>query len=275
MRPQAAPAHRHGKIDAAEAQAAHVAGPQAGVFREAEAEHSSPGQRCHRGHVGVIGVEDGGPVRGQALDGLRLGLRDRLDGAQALHVVRPNVHHDGDFWPRDLAQAADLPEAEHTGLEHGAFVPVRELEQGHREANLVVEVGLALEHRVLRGQQRGHQLLRRRLADAARYHDRLDVETGAPVSAKFPQSRLRVPHQEYGDSGRRFDRTVDQHAGGAGLDRRRHEVVAVAGLGLQSHEKLAKLDLARVVADAGEGTQVSGTLAEELGGQGRADFGQP
>ena len=142
-------------------------------------------------------------------------------------------------------------------------------QQGQRQAPLVVEAALRLEHRAERAQHRGHHLLGRGLAVGAR-HRRHRHREARPVIRGQPSERARgVVHQDRRHRGRQIVRqVVDDQARRATRGRVAQEAVAVAIRPLDGEEGLPDAQVAAVDADAGDGhTEV----ARHEGALGSAD----
>ncbi len=145
--------------------------------------------RSHCGYGGIVSVENGDAVPGERIDQLSLGRRDGAHRSQALQMYRPDIGDDADLGARDPAQQVDLAGAVHRHLKDGALVLRLEPEKGERQADLSVEVGLALQDAPARAQDGGDELLAGGLAHAAGDTHDADVMAGPPVSRQPLQCR--------------------------------------------------------------------------------------
>ena len=152
----------------------------AGGRRQPIQKHLRLCRLCHRTHPFVLSVQDRHPTRGQGAWQLALGLRNPLEAPHALQVHRTYVRHNPNAGTRDLAQQRDLARSIGAHFQNHSLVPFVEIEQGQRQADLVVIVALALEHPVALGQHRGDQFLGRRLAHAPRDPNHPRREPGPP-----------------------------------------------------------------------------------------------
>ena len=123
--------------------------------------------------VGLARGDDRRPAGRQALDQLRLRLRDALDRPEELEVNRADTRHDADVGSRDLAQLRDLTEAPHAHLDDRDLGVLLEPAQGQREPDLVVLTSLGDHRGDVRRAEGAEDVLRRRLRRRAGDRDHL------------------------------------------------------------------------------------------------------
>ena len=165
-------------------------------------------------------------------------------------------------------QFADLLQAITGQLQHGDLVLRLQPAQGDRKPVAVVIVAIVAKDGMALGQNRRRDFFRRRLAAGTgdAYHTRLQLvqDKARPIQ----QSLAAVLHDHAGDAiGVQIERTLAQHACGSLASSIQHVIVAVALVGDDGQEKLARLrrrgnrlaEQARVVAEIGKG--VSENLA--------------
>ena len=122
---------------------------------------------------------------------------------------------------------------------------IRRFEQHQRKADLAVQVALALQHRVLRREHAGDELLRCRLADAARDADHLEPRPrGAALSCQLLQRRQSIGQNVLHDG--RIDRAFDNCARRPAPRCLGHELVAVHALALERDEEIAATGFAGI-----------------------------
>ena len=91
--------------------------------------------------AGVVGVEDGGPVRPQAGDDLRLGRGDSLDGAEAAHVGVADHEDSGRVQGGDVGEVGDVARSGGSHLQDEVAGGLVGLQHGQRQTDLIVEAG--------------------------------------------------------------------------------------------------------------------------------------
>ena len=129
---------------------------------------------------------------------LRLGARDALERAHLLEVDRPDVRDHADVRLADRRQLGDLAEAAHRQLEHEHLGARRRREQLERQPDLGVEVRAARRDGAVRRDQRGDQVLRRRLADRAGDGDHVRGELAPPGARERAERRDGMLGGEHG-----------------------------------------------------------------------------
>ena len=179
--------------------AADLVGPQIARLVEAVGEHAGRRAARHRAHQRIIGVQDRDAARisrGQRLHQLGFGLRDPLDGTQALQVRRADIGDDADARLGQTAQARDLAEIVHAHLEHDALDLRRQLQQRQRQADLVVQIAFVALRGVALFQHIRHDLLGGRLADAAGDTNRHGGHPLAPGGRQLLETAQAIRHDE-------------------------------------------------------------------------------
>ena len=230
---------------------AHVGHPvgRAGGGR-AEPADPRPGAGGHRGHVGVVGVEDRDPVGRQRLDQLALGLGDRVERAELAGVGPADVEHRADPRRGDVAQLGDVADAAGRHLQHQ--VPGRLVgpQHGQRQAELVVEGADGGDGGAQPVDHLGGEVLGRGLA---RRPGDPDDGRGRQPAQHLPRERAEGDGHVGGDDHRHVvhvgDRPVGEHRDRARLGRDGGEVTAVHPLARQRGEQRARHRLARVDHD--------------------------
>jgi hypothetical protein len=197
-------------------------------------------------HARVVAVEDRHAALGQALQDLGLGRRDVVHRGEELQVHRRHHGDHGHVGPGDAGQRAQLAGRGHPQLQDGGRVLRPEPEQHQREAVLVVEVPLGLEHRSPRAEERGGHLLGGGLSrGAGDAHDR-DVGLRPRVAREIGQAARGLGHADQAQARRRLDVAMDERSQGTAGSGLRHEVVAVEARAGDGHEELSRLHPARV-----------------------------
>ena len=130
-------------------------------------------------------------------------------------------------------------------------VPGAAREQLQRQPDLGVEVRAAGGDRAVRRDQRGDQVLRRRLADRAGDRDHVRAERAPPAAGERAERLQRPLGREHrAAAGRRGGlarpRRRREHAPGPGAQRAGGEPPAVHALAGQRDEQVTRLDRARV-----------------------------
>ena len=240
-----------GAGDALDAVLGHVGDPDAAALMPA-AQHRLEGQR-QTGQQLVVAVQHGKAARLQILEDLALGLQDALPGAaQVFDMGVAHVGDNGHGGPYHLAQIADLAEVVHAGLNDGGLMLRREVQQRHRRADGVVEVGLGLQRGKPLAQHGGDHLLGGGLSGAAG-----DLHHGNIKLRPIPR-RQRL--QRFQRVGHLNVELVFQQGGGlfrcqaacrAALQRRVQIVVAVEPFAHQRDEQRPVGDTAAVGGDLG------------------------
>ena len=171
-------------------QAVELDGADAHVAGDAERDHVSTGSGAHRRDTFVVGVEHGRPVGRQRFDQLTLGPSDAVDPADQFGVGVTDDGDHPDVRSGDLAELADVAEAAHAHLEDQHLGVVGGVQDRDRQSLFVVEAALVGGRAPARAAGCGHQVLGRRLADAAGDPDDPRVESG-PRPLRECQQGLR------------------------------------------------------------------------------------
>ena len=200
---------------------------------------------------GVVAVQDRDASGAEALEDLRLGVRDGVERREELEVHRRHQRDDGRVRPRDARQRAELARRRHAELEHGEAVLGREAQQRQGQAVLVVEVPLRLEHGPARPQQaRGHLLGGRLAGGAGDGRDRDGGRRAHRGGEAGQRARGVVDPQER--QARAVDVPVHDRRGGAALPGLREELVPVEVRSRDGHEQRPGRERARVDGDGRE-----------------------
>ncbi len=248
------------------------------------------GARRHRGDERVVGVQHRDPVRGQRLDQLALGLRDRADRAELAQVRAPDVEHHPDPRRRDRGEPRDVPGAAGGELQHEVAGAGVGAQRRPGQAELVVERPGRRDGGPERGEHRGEQVLGGGLAGAAgdpddrgrrqRPHcvpgergERGEDGGACPVVVALVQVGAGLAGHRRRDHGGRVDLAPGEHARGPGGHRRRRVGVPVDPLARQRDEQAAGRDRARVELDGGHPLLPGGAVQASTGDGG--DVGQP
>ena len=202
-------------------------------------QHVRSGVRRHRHHPFVVGVEHGGPRRGQRLHELALGDRHAVDPTDPFGVRVTDGGDHPDVGSGDVAQPGDLAEPAHPHLQHEHLGVVRRVEDRDREALLVVEAALVGRGPSCGGARRGDEVLRRRLAHAAG-----DAHDAGGRPAARPAGERHQRGRRVGDLDRRavtagVGRLTREERDRSSCERLTDEVVAVA-FGHDRHEQFAR-----------------------------------
>jgi len=169
-------------------------------------EHGAAGRATrHLADELVVAVEDRDPVGRERLDQLALRPRHAGDVADPLGVRTGDAGDDAHVRPTDRAEPRDLTEAAHAHLEdhHGGVVG--RVEDGGRQALVVVEASLVRPRRCGPGECGCGEILRARLADGAGDADDATrrVRASPPLAAPGAEAHQRV------------ERVVDEQRGPA------------------------------------------------------------
>ena len=163
----------------------------------------------------------------------------------------PDHRKDRDGRLCDTGKLRHLPEAGDPHLDYGDLMLRLDARDGHRHADLVVEIPLGLEHAVARAEHGGDHLLCGGLADAAgdAHHgqrERRAVGRGDPLNCL-----LHIVHQQHGP-GLTLRDALGQAAGRTFVKGRRDVIVAVHLLTPVGDEEVAGLHPAAVDHDTAE-----------------------
>lgn len=106
----------------------------------------------------------------------------------------PDVGDNGHVGLHDAAEILDLPEVIHAHLDHADLVVAVEPQKGEGQPNLIIEISLRLEDLEPLPQYRGHHILGRGLAHAARNGHKGDAELLLVMPGQIPQRLLGTAH---------------------------------------------------------------------------------
>jgi hypothetical protein len=98
------------------------------VLGDAEGQDGAVGERAHRDHRGVVGVEDGGAAACEPLHQFAFGFGDGSARAEVAEVGLADVEDDGDVRGDEFGErgdVADAARAEFQGEEPGGVVGAR------------------------------------------------------------------------------------------------------------------------------------------------------
>ena len=138
----------------------------------------------------VIGIENGCSFFGEALNELSLGQGNLVDGSEILQMSRVDIGHHGDRGAGDFRQALNFAPMVHAHLQNDDLRGVVGPQQRQRQAQVIVEIALALRHSIARLKGRGDQIFCRRLAIAARNADHLPTPA-LPAAVSQPAQTPR------------------------------------------------------------------------------------
>ena len=230
---------------------AHIGGREVRPLAHAEGHHARRRRAAPQAHELIVRVDDGGRRGGEPCDHLALGARHALERAEALQVLGARVGDQADGRARQGHERRDLAGAVGAHLDDGEAVPGRQAHEGQRHADVVVEVAARGQALPRLRQDRGGHLLRGGLAVAAGDPDERAGKVRAPAARGALERRLRVGDHDLRQRHRL--RRAHHGAGGAGLQCRADEVLAVEVRTLQRDEQLPALERARVAHHVGEG----------------------
>ena len=142
-----------------------------------------------RHHQRIVGVGDQHGRCRRTLEDLGLRVGNRVDRVEELAVHLGDVRPDAHVGLGDLHQRLNFARVVHPELDDRHFGAVPQFEQGQRQADVVVQVPARPHDPVPQPEERRRNLLRRRLARAAR--DRHHAGAGAPPHP--PRQRLQRP----------------------------------------------------------------------------------
>jgi hypothetical protein len=184
-----------------------------------------------------------------------------------------DVGDHGDVGRGDAGEGPDLAGRAHAHLEDGRLVGRIEPEERQGQAEGVVVVPLGPEDPEPGSQERGRELLGRRLADAAGHADDLDRPADQDLPGQGLESLHRVPDQDEAEGriGDR-DRPADDGTGGAAPGRGGDEIVSVAPA-RDGEEQAARGDRPRIEAVAAEAAR--GRPLEDRAAGGPGDLLEP
>ena len=164
------------------------------------------------------------------------------------------IVHQRDARAADTGQVTDLAEMVHAHLDHGIAVLLAQLEQCQRQADVVVQVTLGRQHRILAAghgaQDAGQHLLHSCLAVAAGDGGQRQVELAAPVGGQCAQRQPRILDQQGRSQSRHLMR--DHGGGRTGFQRGGGVIMSVDPLAAHGDEQLSAHIAAAVMGHAGK-----------------------
>ena len=213
------------------------------------------GDAC-RGQQVVVRVQGQRCAVWQAGADLQLCLQYILARAEIFQMRNTDHRNDARAGPGTAGQTLDLARVVHAHLDNGVLGIVGQAEQRVGHADVIVLVALGLEGLTEGGEHRVAELLRRRLADAARDTDHSGVEQHPVVGRHADHGPAAVRHN---------DRAVRRHAldGMVGNDifcaapvGTGGVVMAVNTLAGEADKNTARLDLAAVGHNGADGDRL-------------------
>jgi len=126
--------------------------------------------------------------------GFTFGNSFNRTGAFSVHGT--DVRHNPDLRAGDFAQKFDFSRDVEAHFQHRDLVLLRELEQGKRQANFVVQVARIFKRHQALGEHVGGQFFCGGLADAACDANDLDIELVAPVGCQLLQGKQGIVGQQ-------------------------------------------------------------------------------
>ena len=275
-----------------DAERAHVIGTDVGGRSEAIREDARPRVRAHPTDALVVGVQDGPAIRREGLDELALAGFDRVEGPGSRQVHATHGGDDPDRGLREPGQQRDLTGDVEAHLEDHGLVLGAKTKQREGQADLVVEVALAAQHRAADGEDLGDLLLGGGLREGAGDADDERVEALAPGCRDGAQGVARIGHPNdrrlpaAGDHRRsdrrepvRRQRFGDDECPGAGRGRRLEETMPVGVFTREREEGLTAANEPRIDGTAGDregpsGDQLAvGPARQLVGGDGHGPLG--
>ena len=133
-----------------------------GLFRskvrcgvQAKSHRAAPVDLCELPNPLVIGVENGCSFVGEALNELTFGQGNLVDRGKILQMSSVDIGHHSDRGAGNFRQALNLAPMVHAHLQHDNLGGVVRPQQRQRQAQLIVEIALALRHSIARPKSRG------------------------------------------------------------------------------------------------------------------------
>ena len=221
-------------------------GPHVGAGGQSEGDHASGKAAGVRHHQRVVGVADQQRAGARLLENLGLGLGDGGARPEEPEVSVADIGPHPHVGLGDVDQHADLAGVVHAQFHHRHVGCGPQFDQRDGQSEMVVEVAAVLHHAITRAEDRRDRVLGGGLAGAA--GDRHD-----PRPRRLPHRAGQVLQRaqrigDFDDDGvarRVRHRAVNDDAGGAAGQRRRHELVTVAR-GVDGEEELPGRQQARV-----------------------------
>ena len=193
---------------------------------------------------GIVGVDERHAIGLEAGEDFALGPGNVRNTSQLAHMRAMGVVDERRVGPGYAAQIVDFPEMVHAHFDHRKMVPLAQLQQCQRHADVVVEIALGGQDRgivVARGAQNGRRhFLHRGLAVGAGECHQPPPETIPPPARELAQGQPRVRHPNHRDAGIFRQHFVQQRAGRSGPGRRRDKVMAVEFFAGQRHEQVIR-----------------------------------
>ncbi len=215
------------------------------------------------GQEDVVGIEDGDAVRRERGDQVGLLVGDGVAGAEVLDVGGAGGGDDGDVGRGDPGQGGDLAPVVHPHLDDGVFGIADDLEEGERDADVVVQVALGGDGAEFLAQHRGDHLLGAGLPAAAGDGDDPGHVGTAVGGAEFLQRDEGIGDGDEAEILRQrlLGQPRDHCRDGSGGGRLRDEAVAVEPFPAQGEEAIAGLEGAAIGVEAADGNRAV-TLGE-------------
>ena len=141
--------------------------PYVGVALHGVTQNRTGADRRHARNPRIVHVQDGETRGGQRRHQFALGPGHAVEIAEELHMRHGHTGDDTDIGTAHVGQAGDVAGASRSHLQDDPLNVVGSIDQGQREAQLVVEGPLAGRHAEGRRQAAAEQILRRRLAHRA------------------------------------------------------------------------------------------------------------
>ena len=212
------------------------------------------------GQVRVFGGQQGNAVFRQPLIDFGFGAGNVRHAVETAADVRAHgVVHQCGIGRGNAGQHRQLAEMVHAHFNHGVTVVFAQIQQGERQADVVVEIARRRQHRVraeFGAQHRRQHFLHGRFAAGTGNPEHKRVHGIAPRCCQLLQGVQRVGHEKaacnVGQIAVRHNspRTFDQHVW--------HKIVRVVVLTRQRDKQIAFLRLAAVGDDAANGMVFSG-----------------
>ena len=214
----------------------------------------------------IVGIDHRHTLAAEPLVDRALLLRDLLHAAHALQVRALRVIDDRHRRLGQSSEIGDFARMVHAHLDHRGAVKVAQLEQGQRQADVVVQIAARGQHRLLaeavptrlRTQDGGAHLLDRGLAVAAGDADQRHGKACAPGRGQRPEREPGVVHDQQRQRRIRVrcrPGGIDHRRRCTGLGRGGNEIVAVEALAAQRDEELSGCQRTAVGAHALEAGQ--------------------
>ena len=219
-------------------------------LRQAEPQHIGRSDGAHRGHMFVVGVEDGQAARHQSAYDFRFGLGDAFRRAEFSQMRHAHLEHHGDVRRNQGGEVGDFAHVIGAHFRHQETRAGVHLERRQRQADLIVERSDRSDGVAHFGQQRFEQILGGGFADGTG-----DADDGERRFQRAPTLDIMLGERSQRLNGvfyddlrhlRARDFVVDQCGHSPLRADLRHEIMTVDAFAGNRHENGSRHDLARI-----------------------------